>query len=456
VAQTIPGVRRVIVLDRDFSAAFKLVHLLSAEGFMAPLATDPMTALAWVREEEPDLLLVEVGLQVLDVVAQWERRRGDPQPAQLPPPVSEGYAVLSPISSDPGAARYITVVLAGSRELPVRESAPRFALLGYVAKPVTASTVFPKLQSLVRSARFSSRRRSPLVRPATETREGEEVLELDTDPLSDWGEEPFSSLPRPLRKALLLDTDIGHHAFLQDLLEGYGFTVHESTDCAEALSIALQKRPWIIITDALMPAGDGFEFCRAVRSHSLLARTPVFFVSAWDGLQERYRALRLGADDYISKRAPTRELLIRLQLLLKRYSDLGGPGRVGAGLAGGIDVVGAPGLLQMCHLSRLTGVLTARDQGRVATVNFRHGEIVAAVSRRLKDGEAIYDLITWTGGQFEFQAQDPGSGPPLPESFDRLLLEGCRLLDEAMARPKRNLRITTRGLTRLRDVTPQS
>jgi DNA-binding response OmpR family regulator len=446
----------VIVLDRDAAAAFKLVQILSAEGFMTPHATDPMTALAWVREEAADLLLVDVSLQVLDVVPQWERRRGDPRPTQLPSPVTTGYAVLSPLSSDPGAARYTTVVLAGSRDLPARENAPRFALLGYVPKPVTASVLFPKLQSLVRSVRLGARLRPPVSVPRSEAGHNDEVLALDADPLSDWGsEEPFSSLPRPLRKALLLDNDTGHLAFIQDLLEGYGFIVHESSDREEALAIALSKRPWIIITDALLPAGDGFEFCRAVRGHSLLARTPIFFVSAWDGLQERYRALRLGADDYISKRAPTRELLIRLQLLLKRYSDLGGPGRVGASLAGGIDVVGAPGLLQMCHLSRLTGILTARDEGRVATVNFRHGEIIGATSRRLSGGEAVYDLISWSTGHFEFQAQDPGVGPPLEDNFDKLLLEGCRLLDEAQVRPKRSLRMPPRGVTRLRDVTPQ-
>jgi DNA-binding response OmpR family regulator len=445
-----PGFRRIVVLDRDPAAAFKLEQLLTAEGFWVTSAGDPRTALAWAREGGTDFLMVDMSLEVLDVVPRWERRREDPQPSRTPAPVSVGYAVLRPLAVDPGVARYVTVVLAGSRELPAREGAPRFALVGYVSKPVSRTALLPKLQSLVRSVRLAPKLRAPAPVSPTATGFGPEetILALDSDPLSDWGEEePFASLPRPLRRALLLDTDAGYRGFLQDLLEGYGFTVHEADNHGTALELALEKRPWLIVTDALMPGGDGFEFCRAVRSQSLLARTPLFFVSAWDGLAERYRALQLGADDYLSKQAPTRELVIRVQLLLKRYSDLRGPGQRGASLEGAIDVVGAPGLLQMCHLGRLTGILTTRHEGHVATVRFRNGDIIAAESRRLRGAEAIYELVSWTAGHFEFQTQDPGEGPRLPESFDHLLLEGCRLLDESQSSRKV---VSVRSLTRSR------
>ncbi len=438
-----PGVRRVVVLDRDAAAASKVEQLLGAAGFWVSPASDSQTSALWGREEDTDLLMVDMGLHLLDVVPRWERRRGDLQPGATPAPVSAGYAVLRPLASDPGMARYVTVVLAGSRERPVREGAPRFALVGYVPKPVTRPVLLSKLRSLVRSVRLAPKLRTPIPGPTMPSSRSvgtpdEAVLVLDDDPLfSSEEEEPFASLPRSLRSALLLDADVGYRGFLEGLLEGYGFTVHEADDYKTALRLALRKRPWLIITDALMPAGDGFEFCQAIRNQSLLARTPLFFVSAWDGFAERYRALQVGADDYLSKRAPTRELLIRLQLLLKRYSDLQRLGERGASLEGAIDLVGVPSLLQMCHVGRLTGVLTMRHRGRVATVRFRRGEIIAAESRQLRRAAAVYELVAWAAGHFEFHAQNPGDGQPLPETFDYLLLEGCRLLDESQAKAKR-------------------
>ena len=77
--------------------------------------------------------------------------------------------------------------------------------------------------------------------------------------------------------------------------------MHEATDGEEGLRVALEHRPWLILTDVRMPGGDGFEFCRRVRSHSLIRQTPLLFLSGWDDYKQRYHGLRLGADDFLSK-----------------------------------------------------------------------------------------------------------------------------------------------------------
>jgi DNA-binding response OmpR family regulator len=104
----------VVVLDRDPAAAFTLEQLLTVEGFWVSSASDPRTALAWSRDGGADFLLVDMGLEILNVVPRWERRREDPQP-RTPVPVSVGYAVLRPLGVDRGIASHVTVVLAGSR-----------------------------------------------------------------------------------------------------------------------------------------------------------------------------------------------------------------------------------------------------------------------------------------------------------------------------------------------------
>jgi len=435
------SVRRVVVLDGSADSAAEVSELLTAGGYAVAATADTRTALTWVRDEQAELLMVDMQLQVLEAVPRWERRKGDPQPNRTPTPDTEGYALLRPLGADPSAARYVAVVL-GSREEALRDGAPRFALVGYVAKPVAGSDLLSRLESLLRSARLASRGNGSRLSGPTLTAamanpntSDDDVLSLEGDPLSGWGDsgEPFASLPNPLKKALLLDADTGYRAFLQDMLESHGFTVHEASERGVALRLALEKRPWLILTDTMMPGGDGFEFCRAVRGQSLLSHTPLVFVSAWDGYGERYQALKLGADDFLSKRAPVRELLIRLQLTLQRYAELHSRNHRGAGLEGSVDVVGTVGVLQMCHLGQLTGVLTATCGTRSTRVRFLRGEIVGADSGRLQDAEAIYDFVTWTAGRFAFSPEAVPERLPLGQSFDRLLLESCRLLDESRA-----------------------
>jgi hypothetical protein len=185
-----------------------------------------------------------------------------------------------------------------------------------------------------------------------------------------------------------------------------------------------------------MPRVDGFEFCRRVRSHSLIRHTPLIFLSGWDDYKDRYRGMEAGADEYLSKDTPVRELLIRIQLVLKRYADLGERASRGPGMEGDIEVIGAPGLLQMCHLGRLSGACSVRSGDRLLDVRFRDGEIVDAMtSDGVSGADAVYDLLGWTHGHFNFTPGDPGPGAPLGETFNQLVLEGCRRLDEHQRRP---------------------
>src|SRR5256885_3574467 len=159
----------------------------------------------------------------------------------------------------------------------------------------------------------------------------------------------FDPLPEVVRDVLSVDDNKAFRRFLSLMLARHGFTVHEAADGEEGLRIALDRRPWLILTDVRMPGMDGFEFCRRVRRHSPIRQTPLLFLSGWDDYKQRYQGLELGADDFVSKETPIKELLIRIQLLMKRYMTLGRRG-AGPGMEGRIEVIGAPGVLQMCHL----------------------------------------------------------------------------------------------------------
>jgi CheY-like chemotaxis protein/signal recognition particle receptor subunit beta len=255
----------------------------------------------------------------------------------------------------------------------------------------------------------------------------------------------FNTVPEMLRTALIADEDASFRQRLALPLAAQGFKIYEARDGAEAWKLATEHRPWVMLADLGMPEVDGFEFCRRVRANSLMSHTPLVFISGSDRYKDRYRAMQLGADDFLSKQTPIRELLIRIQLLLTRYSDLGAVadeqagagGAVAMALEGQIEVFGAPGVLQICNQGRLTGIFTARaqeDSGegeKVAVFGFRDGEIITATVQELAGSEAVYAFLAWNRGQFKFLPGDPGTGAPLAQSVEHLLLEGCRLLDES-------------------------
>jgi CheY-like chemotaxis protein len=249
----------------------------------------------------------------------------------------------------------------------------------------------------------------------------------------------FEAVPAPLRTVLIADEDPSFRRYLALPLAAQGFVIHEAPDGLAAWQLAAQERPWIILSDVSLPEIDGVEFCRRVRRDPLLARRPVLFISGSDDYKDRYRALQAGADDFLSKATPIRELLIRIRLLMTRYSDLDtgeaqADGPEARGFEGRLELFGAPALLQICEQGRLTGVLTAReedDAAGTAEVRFREGEIVAAATGTKAGAEAIYAFVAWERGRFRFAPADEVPGEPLEPGFEGLLLEACRRLDEA-------------------------
>ncbi len=250
----------------------------------------------------------------------------------------------------------------------------------------------------------------------------------------------FNTVPPMLRSVLIADEDAAFRKYLAMPLAAQGFTIHEAADGQAAWQLAVQNRPWMILADISMPELDGFEFCRRVRNHPMLSRLPLLFISGSDKYKERYRALQIGADDFLSKNMPVRELLMRIQLLMTRYSDLSasepkaGTEDVAGAFQGRIEVFGAPALLQMCAQGRLTGLFTslAEDAQNTATVmGLREGDIISASVGEKGGTDAVYAFLAWTKGSFKFTPGDPGQGEPLAQSVEHLLLEGCRLLDES-------------------------
>ena len=274
-------------------------------------------------------------------------------------------------------------------------------------------------------------------------------------PFTGAGEEDFpdfDTVPQALRTALIADEDEGFRKLLALPLAAQGFRIFEAEDGTEALESSPPSigpgscsptSPWPRSTGSSSAAGCARTACSATR--------PLVFISSSDKFKDRARAQQVGANDFLSKQTPIRELLIRIQLLLDRYSDLSakamsdtspgqspparGPDRSLRRPRRPADLPSEPPDRDL-HGASEGPRLSAE---RVAVMGFREGEIINATVQDLTGTEAVYSFLGWQQGHFKFVPGAPGGGEPLAQSVEHLLLEGCRILDEANRGPEDQL-----------------
>ena len=138
-------------------------------------------------------------------------------------------------------------------------------------------------------------------------------------------------------RILVVDDETQIVRVLRGYLEKAGFAVLTAYDGQEALRVARQERPDLIVLDLMLPGMDGLDVCRALRKDSNL---PIIMLTARVEEMDRLIGLELGADDYITKPFSPREVVARVRAVLRRTQPPPAEEAVpGAGL-GGVLVVG--------------------------------------------------------------------------------------------------------------------
>ncbi len=119
------------------------------------------------------------------------------------------------------------------------------------------------------------------------------------------------------------DFPLGRKA-LGDLLEREGYDLAYAADGEEALRVARELEPDLILLDVILPIKDGFEVCRDLRADPRLAEAPVIMVTGLEDKESRLKGIEAGADDFISKPFDRTELRARVRTItrLNRYRKL--------------------------------------------------------------------------------------------------------------------------------------
>lgn len=130
------------------------------------------------------------------------------------------------------------------------------------------------------------------------------------------------------KTVLVVDDDVKTVELVKLYLERDGYQVLTAYDGIEALRLARESRPDLIVLDLMLPDIDGLEVCRTLRHES---DVPIIMLTARTTDQDKLTGLDLGADDYLTKPFSLKELAARVRAVLRRLPGERGPEEIKSG-----------------------------------------------------------------------------------------------------------------------------
>ena len=125
--------------------------------------------------------------------------------------------------------------------------------------------------------------------------------------------------PRTKARILVVEDDPTLLFGLRKNLQLEGYEVLSAADGEKGLQLAVDERPDLMVLDIMLPELNGFELCATLRKNSI--KTPVIFLSAKSTETDKITGLDLGGDDYMTKPFSIKELIARVNSLLRRLRE---------------------------------------------------------------------------------------------------------------------------------------
>lgn len=117
---------------------------------------------------------------------------------------------------------------------------------------------------------------------------------------------------------LIVEDEADIRDLVRHHVEREGFRALVAADADEAIEIARRERPVLVVLDLMLPGGDGYDVCRALRAEPRAPGIPIIMLTARASEVDRVLGLELGADDYVTKPFSPRELMARIRAVLRR------------------------------------------------------------------------------------------------------------------------------------------
>jgi DNA-binding response OmpR family regulator len=285
-----------------------------------------------------------------------------------------------------------------------------------------------------------------------------------------------------MARVLVVDDDPWSQRMVSSVLTHAGHTVDLAADGWEGLVAADHTPPDLLVVEVKLPTADGWKLVETLRSRPEMMNLPALFLTTFTEQDRRGACFRPDTDDILVTPFRLEDLTARVERLLDSNSGEG-PTAVTAAippstpeqaqeappqppppppvtrplqtpwghravdpnklarmaLAGTLEQFSAASVLMLLDLERRSGVLivtAALGRGRIYV---REGRVLRAVVEgqpQLRAALAVFELLTWGDGRFEFHAGPVEGEDEIGSSTSFLLLEGARLQDEDAASKK--------------------
>lgn len=193
-------------------------------------------------------------------------------------------------------------------------------------------------------------------------------------------------------KLLLVEDDTALAELLEYRFENEGYDVRVTADGEEAMVMASEEAPDLVILDWMIEGISGIEVCRRLRRNKETAHVPIIMLTAREGEDDRVRGLETGADDYVTKPFSPRELLARVSAVLRR---------VRPALAGEAIEAGDLRLDPVAHRVERRG-----RQLQIGPTEYRLIKFFMEHPRRVFSRSQLLDAVWGTGSEIEERTVD--------------------------------------------------
>ncbi len=231
-------------------------------------------------------------------------------------------------------------------------------------------------------------------------------------------------------RALIVDPDPEETTVLELRMVEQGFEVAQARASDQALKILEKGDVDIVVSELELQPIDGFQLLAEARKNSWGQKVPWVIVTGrtGGGRTDAQKAFELGAIDFLTKPLSSDLLVAKLKQIIEREAVRGGPAR---GVAGSLQEMGLPEMVQVLNYGRKTGSLKIRSGPNSGEIHFVGGLIFNALWSTLRGEEAFFAMLGLTEGEFSLDPNFTAPQQVIQDTPEALLLEGMRRLDEA-------------------------
>ena len=277
---------RILIVDDEPMNVKLLTAQLEGNNYDIIQAFSGKQAIDKAFAQQPDLILLDVMMPDLD-----------------------GYAVTHQLKKDHRTSAIPIILITALNGTDDKIQGLEMGAEEFLNKPVSKTEMIARVKSMLRLRRYQEQ--------LTIRSQSEAIF-------SESSNRPIvMERQRELPKVLLVDDDQKDVKIIRNYLDDQPYEVITAYDGEEALALALNENIDLILLDILLPGTDGFEICNQMKQMDETKNIQIVLTTSLSDLESRIKGVEMGADDFLVKPINNRELLVRINALLRKkaYMD---------------------------------------------------------------------------------------------------------------------------------------